>query len=141
VPGQCNRNVQAEDTVTLQAHEIDVHVGARVRDRRKALGLSQIRLGLHLNLSFQQVQKYERGHNRISASKLYEIAQFLKVPMGFFFEGLPADQPAIVDFAQAVYAFLHSTDGLALGEAFLRLPSDAQRQRILDLMKAMADDA
>lgn len=71
-------------------HPVDLHVGKRLKQRRALLGLSQQTLGDHLGLSFQQVQKYENGANRISASRLYLLAQILNVPVGYFFEGLPA---------------------------------------------------
>lgn len=71
-------------------HPVDLHVGRRLRQRRTLLDLSQQALGAHLGLSFQQVQKYEGGGNRISASRLYLLAQILNVPVGYFFEGLPA---------------------------------------------------
>lgn len=71
-------------------HPVDLHVGKRLKQRRMLLDLSQQALGAHLGLSFQQVQKYERASNRISASRLYALAQILNVPVGFFFEGLPA---------------------------------------------------
>ena len=78
-----------KDPRAQRAHHIDIHVGARVRTRRTALKISQQELAGHLNLTFQQVQKYERGANRISASKLYGIAKVFKVKVETFFEGLP----------------------------------------------------
>ena len=71
-----------------KANNVDAHVGARLRDRRMAIGMSQERLGQQLGIAFQQVQKYERGVNRISASRLFQIARELDVPVGHFFEGL-----------------------------------------------------
>ena len=74
--------------VSMSASEIDVHVGMRMRRRREALGISQGRLGRHLGLTFSQIQKYEKGTNRIGAGRLYQIATFLGVAPGHFFEGL-----------------------------------------------------
>src|SRR5260370_32951057 len=98
---------------------IDLHAGARIRMRRRMQGMSQERLADALGLTFQQVQKYERGANRVSASKLYEIAASLKTPVAYFFEGL-AD-PATHDGGgpqasaeQTVHAFLRTSEGLAL---------------------------
>jgi transcriptional regulator with XRE-family HTH domain len=126
---------------------IDVHVGRRVRQRRKALGVTQERLAADLGLTFQQVQKYERGANRISASKLYEIAASLSAPVAYFFDGLadPATakegdgiaQPASEQF---VNAFLMSAEGLELAELFTQIKRARLRRRVVDLVRAMAED-
>ena len=126
---------------------IDVHVGRRVRQRRKALGVTQERLAADLGLTFQQVQKYERGANRISASKLYEIAASLSAPIGYFFDGLadPATakegdglaQPASEQF---VNAFLMSAEGLELAELFTQIKRARLRRRVVELVRAMAED-
>ena len=76
------------------ASNVDVHVGARMRQRREALGISQGRLGRHLGLTFSQIQKYEKGANRIGAGRLYQIADFLGVPPRWFFEGMDAPDAA-----------------------------------------------
>lgn len=78
-------------------HLVDRHVGRRVETRRKALGYSQSQLGAALGLTFQQIQKYEKGANRISASKLWEIAHFFKVEIGYFFDGLTAAAPGVAE--------------------------------------------
>ena len=135
--------VENNDVTTFADNErpssqaIDAHVGLRVRARRRALGLGQVHLAQRLGLTFQQVQKYERGSNRISASKLYEIAKALQVPVAFFFEGLETP-PAASEPEALVHNFLHSTGALDLGEAYLRLVNDDQRRIVLDLMKSMA---
>jgi len=129
-----------KDPRAQRAHHIDIHVGARVRTRRKALKISQQELAGHLNLTFQQVQKYERGSNRISASKLFEIAQVLQVPVAFFFEGYHAEGAPAVDHADpqaTVHDFLRSAEAIDLGTAFLGIQSPEQRRRVLDLMRAM----
>ncbi len=132
-----------KDPRAERAHHVDIHVGARVRARRKALKVSQQELAGHLAITFQQVQKYERGSNRISASKLFEIAQVLQVPVAFFFEGYHQDKPegaASQDPQAAVHEFMHTAEALDLGSAFLGIRSPEQRRRVLDLMRAMAKD-
>lgn len=126
---------------------IDVHVGRRVRQRRKALGVTQERLAADLGLTFQQVQKYERGANRISASKLYEIAASLSAPVAYFFDGLadPATAKETDGFAQPaseqfVNAFLMSAEGLELAELFTQIKRARLRRRVVELVRAMAED-
>ena len=123
---------------------VDLHVGARVRMRRKFLNLSQETLATALELTFQQVQKYERGANRISASKLHEIAVTLKVPIQYFFEGY-GDAPAAEGFSESasekfVHEFLMTSEGIELAEAFPRIQSAKFRRRVLELVKTLADD-
>ncbi len=126
-------------------HPIDLHVGNRVRARRKSLNISQTELATGLGLTFQQVQKYERGLNRISASKLFEISRALKAPIAFFFEGYdgPAvgEAPETTSSEQAVSQFLATAEGLELAECFTRLPSPGLRRSLLDLARAMTADA
>ena len=123
---------------------VDLHVGGRVRMRRKFLGMSQEGLGDHLDLTFQQVQKYERGSNRISASKLYEIAKALKAPVPYFFEGYgEGEHPDGFTESvseQSVHSFLMTTEGIELAEAFPRIKSAKHRRKILDLVRTLADD-
>lgn len=122
---------------------VDLHVGARVRMRRRLRGVSQEKLAESLGLTFQQVQKYERGANRISASKLYEIAASLQTPVGYFFEGL-ADPAAAVGAGggseQMVHDFLMTTEGLELASLFPRLKRGRLRRRLLDLVRAIVED-
>jgi len=126
-------------------HYVDLHVGARLRLRRKGLGLSQTTLADAVGLTFQQLQKYERGANRISASKLHGMAAVLNSSVGWFFEGLPDPvEPESVlaqdaeRIARVTQAFLMSPEGVELARNFPTLPPAARRQ-ILDLMGAMAD--
>jgi transcriptional regulator with XRE-family HTH domain len=126
---------------------IDVHVGRRVRQRRKALGVTQERLAEDLGLTFQQVQKYERGANRVSASKLYEIARSLRTSIGYFFEGLadPATAYDVPGFAepgtdQFVTEFLMTPEGLELAELFPKIKRPRVRRRVLDLVRSMAEE-
>ncbi len=122
-----------------RAHSVDVHVGARVRARRKALKVSQITLAMKLGLTFQQVQKYERGSNRISASKLFEIGEALQVPISYFFEGyeIATAAPRHTSLEGQVHEFLRSAEAIDLGTAFLAIPDREQRRRMLDLMRSM----
>jgi transcriptional regulator with XRE-family HTH domain len=125
---------------------IDKHVGSRVRMRRMMLAMSQEKLGDALGLTFQQVQKYEKGTNRIGASRLQQISSILQVPVSFFFEGAAqleggggneandAPSPAYVS------DFLATSDGLALTKAFMRIPDAKLRRRIVDLVEQIAGD-
>jgi transcriptional regulator with XRE-family HTH domain len=122
---------------------IDVHVGARVYLRRIERRLSQDKLATRLGITFQQVQKYEKGINRISASRLQEIARILDVPVAYFFEEGTAPQTttASPDNAASIVAFLSSEEGLALNRAFSYISSRRQRRCIIDLVRAIADAA
>ena len=124
-------------------HPVDVHVGACIRFRRNRRGVTQAGLADALGLTFQQIQKYERGANRISASMLYRTAEFLGVPVPAFFEGLPdtQDGAALVDGPQAarMSAFLLTAEGVELATLFLRL-SPALRNKMLELIVTLADD-
>src|SRR5688500_4216920 len=123
---------------------IDKHVGSRVRMRRMMLSMSQEKLGDALGLTFQQVQKYEKGTNRIGASRLQQISHILQVPVAFFFEGAPnlpgqsdggmkeAPSPAYVS------DFLATSDGLALTKAFMRIKEAKLRRRIVDLVEEIS---
>jgi len=122
---------------------VDKHVGSRVRMRRMMLGMSQEKLGDALGITFQQVQKYEKGTNRISASRLQHISHILQVSVPFLFEGAPhqpgqpngeAPSPAYVS------DFLATRDGLALTKAFLRIKDSKLRRRIVDLVKKIAGE-
>jgi transcriptional regulator with XRE-family HTH domain len=124
----------------------DKHVGARVRMRRMMLGMSQEKLGDALDLTFQQVQKYEKGANRIGASRLQQIAHILQVPVSFFFEGAPnatgAPHDGMSEAPSPAYVsdFLATSDGLALTKAFMNIKSPKLRRRIVDLVEQMAAD-
>jgi len=126
---------------------IDKHVGSRVRMRRMMLGMSQEKLGDALGLTFQQVQKYEKGTNRIGASRLQQISHILQVPVAFFFEGAPhlAGTPSSTGLDEApspayVSDFLASSDGLALTRAFMRIADTKLRRRIVDLVEQIAGE-
>jgi transcriptional regulator with XRE-family HTH domain len=132
--------------VERSPNPIDVHVGARIRLRRRSLGISQERLAEDLGLTFQQVQKYERGANRVSASKLYEIARSLQISVTFFFDDLadPSEGRA-AGFAEDTAnpfanSFLMTPEGLELAELFPKIRRPRVRRRILELVRSMADE-
>src|SRR6266852_5200358 len=123
---------------------IDVHVGSRVRLRRNMLGLSQEKLGEAIGLTFQQVQKYERGANRIGASRLHDLSRVLDVPVSFFFDDMdPVRAPAIpAGFAEpAVEAFdadpLRKRETVELVGAYYHIDDLLVRRRLFDLAKAL----
>ncbi len=121
-------------TVKDGPHPIDVHVGSRVRLRRTLLGMSQTHLGEKLGITYQQIQKYERGFTRISASRLYQTSHILGVPVSFFFD----------DFAEGAGArspddILLKRETLELVRAYYRIGDPAVREGLRKLTKAMAD--
>jgi len=124
---------------------IDKHVGSRVRMRRMMLGMSQEKLGDALGLTFQQVQKYEKGTNRIGASRLQQISLILQVPVAFFFEGAPPPPGGLPGMGEApspayVTDFLATPDGLALVRAFIRIGNANLRRRLVDLVEEMGEE-
>lgn len=134
-----------------RASPIDVHVGARIRLRRTLLGMSQERLGEALGLTFQQVQKYERGMNRVSASRLFDLGRILDVPISFFYDEMsgasPAPVPAVAvpveGLAELQEGFgatdenLHRRETLELVRAYYRITDVAVRKRVFELIKSM----
>lgn len=124
------------------ATDIDRHIGAQLRAHRKAAGLSQIALAERLGVSFQQIQKYERATNRISASKLHEAAQTLGVSLRVFFSGLePTDETEDGATILRLGRFLASELGADLAEALMRIRSPTLRRRVIALAVALATDA
>jgi transcriptional regulator with XRE-family HTH domain len=137
---------EGDEKGSRRPNPIDVHVGSRVRLRRMLLGISQEKLGERLGLTFQQVQKYEKGVNRIGASRLFDLSTVLGVPIQFFYEAAPAAearvQPA-TGFAEApadsnILEFLSTREGLELNKAFSRIQDAKTRRAILDLARALA---
>jgi transcriptional regulator with XRE-family HTH domain len=118
---------------------VDKHVGSRVRMRRMMLGMSQEKLGDALGLTFQQVQKYEKGTNRISASRLQHISQILQMPVPFFFEGAPGGVDGAAESPSYVNEFLATADGLALTKAFMRIEDAKLRRLIVHLVGDCAE--
>ena len=134
-----------KDMSGFSAADVDAIVGERIRRRRILTGLTQDQLGDALGVSYQQIQKYERGANRISASKLYDIAKTLQVPVSFFFDGLADPMTNEVDEVGAaaervVTEFLNTPEGLELAEMFPKIGRGRVRRQVLDLVRAMADD-
>lgn len=123
---------------------VDIHVGSRVRLRRQVLKLSQEKLGDQLGVTFQQVQKYERGANRVGASRLWRMSEILEVPINFFFEGLDNRMAflGVSEDPQApiIYDFINSSDGIALAMAVSQIKSKPVRRRILELARSLAED-
>lgn len=126
---------------------IDVHVGSRVRLRRMLVGMSQEKLGEQLGLTFQQVQKYEKGTNRIGASRLYQIAHILSVPVQFFYDDMAESAPrptpgfAEADGAENVMDFVSSSEGLTLNRSYTRIKDPTLRRRVLDLIRTLAGES
>jgi transcriptional regulator with XRE-family HTH domain len=140
--------------MTDNPNPIDVHVGHRLRLRRTLMGMSQERLGHLLGLTFQQVQKYERGVNRIGSSRLYELGQILHVPVSFFFDDMPegdgggapdsvapglAEDPVGFTFDDDRDLPLDKRETLELVRAYNRIPDAAIRKRLFELTKALAN--
>ena len=124
---------------------VDRHVGSRVRLRRQLLNMSQEKLGEELGVTFQQVQKYERGANRIGAGRLWTLARVLDVPVAFFYEGVAESmaQPGFAEGDQTpiVDDFIQSSDGVALAQAFAKIKDPKVRRRVLELVRTLAAEA
>ncbi len=125
---------------------IDVHVGTRIRLRRNMIGMSQEKLGDRLGITFQQIQKYEKGTNRVGASRLQSIASHLEVPVSFFFDDAPgldaAKSGGLSEEASTNYVvdFVSSLEGLQLNRAFVKISDPKVRRKIIDLVRALADE-
>ena len=124
-------------------NSVDKHVGSRLRMRRIMFGMSQEKLGEALGLTFQQVQKYEKGTNRIAASRIQQICEILQVPVSFLFEGSPTDISKAADLSEVpspayVYDFLATSEGLALTRAFTRITEPKLRRSIVNIVEQIA---
>lgn len=125
---------------------IDVHVGGRIRLRRNMLGMSQEKLGENLGITFQQIQKYEKGTNRVGASRLQAIASVLKTPVAFFFDGAPDQEggqsSGFAEDSSTSYVvdFLNTAEGIQLNRAFVKISDPKVRRKVVDLVKALADE-
>jgi transcriptional regulator with XRE-family HTH domain len=123
---------------------VDRHVGSRVRMRRMLVGMSQEKLGDALGITFQQIQKYEKGTNRIGASRLHQIARVLGVPIEFFYEGAPQIEGAtgMAESPSPAYVadFLSTAEGLDLMKAFMGIKERRIRRRLVDLVRVLASD-
>ncbi len=128
-----------------QPNPIDVHVGSRVRLRRTMQGMSQEKLGESLGITFQQIQKYEKGANRIGASRLQNISRVLNTPVAFFFEDAPSSGEGNIkgmsesSSTNYVVDFLSSSEGLQLNRAFVKISDAKVRRKIIDLVKVLGD--
>lgn len=131
-------------------HPVDAHVGSRVRLRRTMIGMSQEKLGEAVGLTFQQIQKYERGANRIGCSRLYQFSHILGVPVAFFFEDMPEDALGKVgkksakgmsdqDQAELSDDPLSRQETLELVRAYYRISDPKVRQKVFDLLRSMAN--
>ncbi|MEQ1931514.1 MAG: helix-turn-helix transcriptional regulator [Parvularculaceae bacterium] len=124
-------------------HPVDVHVGGRVRMRRMMLGLSQDKLGDALGLTFQQVQKYEKGSNRMGASRIFEIANVLEVPIQYFYDDFSTKNGSY-GFAEAegdsFMQLLHSPEGVQLCRHFAEIRDPKVRRKVLDLVKTLSEN-
>jgi transcriptional regulator with XRE-family HTH domain len=141
---------ELEEKGSRRANPIDVHVGSRVRLRRMLLGMSQEKLAERLGLTFQQVQKYEKGVNRIGASRLFDLSHVLGVPVQFFYEDAPISAAGESGAGAAGFAersaerevvnFLNSREGIELTKAFVRISDPKVRRSILELVRALAGE-
>jgi len=128
---------------TKAPNPVDKYVGSRVRMRRIMLGMSQEKLGEALGLTFQQIQKYEKGTNRVGASRIQQISEILQVPVSFLFEGGPSGSAEGGGFAEGsslsyVSDFLATSEGLALTRAFTRIADPKLRRSIVDLVEQIS---
>jgi len=136
-----------------QPSSVDAHVGSRVRLRRMLIGMSQEKLGELLGLTFQQVQKYEKGANRIGASRLFDISSILGVPVSYFFDDLPSTDAAMVrkaangaaaatdvDAGPYMMEFVSSAEGFQLVRAFTKITDPRVRKRMLELVKSLTGE-
>jgi transcriptional regulator with XRE-family HTH domain len=137
--------IASERMAGKKPNPVDAHVGSRVRLRRMLLGMSQERLGESMGLTFQQVQKYEKGVNRIGASRLFQISKILDVPVQFFFEQAPysGDGNAVRGMAEPdseafILEFLNSREGLELNRAFVKIGDAKVRKSVVDLVRALS---
>ena len=136
--------MQGEANATSAPHPIDIHVGSRLRLRRLAVGLSQERLAKSIGITFQQIQKYERGTNRIVASRLHDLARVLNVPVGYFFSEM--DESELPDSAPTAReeAVVMSPDLMAEKETldlircYYNIPNPRIRKRVFDLVKSVS---
>ena len=146
-------SVQKNKQILEEIDPVDAYVGSRLRLRRNLVGLSQDQLGRASGLTFQQIQKYERGTNRISASRLFDLARLLEVEVAWFFEGFSSagaadrpqhgnhnrDQIQLAELPQKVDQLLYQRETMELIRGYYRIMSSRQRRKILELIKAMAD--
>ena len=150
VPAGIGRGRRQRDFPPGTPHPVDVHVGSRVRLRRTMLGMSQEKLGEAVGLTFQQIQKYERGANRIGCSRIYQFSSILGVPVAFFFQDMPVEalgasqKPVAAGMSDHDQSTLEDDplsrqETLELVRAYYRIQDDGVRKRVFDLMRSMAN--
>ncbi len=150
IPAGIGRGRRQRDFPPGTPHPVDVHVGSRVRLRRTMLGMSQEKLGEAVGLTFQQIQKYERGANRIGCSRIYQFSSILGVPVAFFFQDMPAEalgasqKPVAAGMSDHDQSTLEDDplsrqETLELVRAYYRIQDDGVRKRVFDLMRSMAN--
>ncbi|AHD00332.1 helix-turn-helix domain-containing protein [Leisingera methylohalidivorans] len=122
------------------AHPVDVHVGKRIRHRRWLIGMTQQQLAEQVGIKFQQIQKYETGANRVSASRLWDISDALEVPVSFFFEGLQEVGKAPAEKASVPEDLMGDKEALDLVRSYYAIPEN-QRRRLFELARVLSDVA
>ncbi|MBQ4824192.1 MULTISPECIES: helix-turn-helix domain-containing protein [unclassified Leisingera] len=122
------------------AHPVDVHVGKRIRHRRWLIGMTQQQLAEQVGIKFQQIQKYETGANRVSASRLWDISDALEVPVSFFFEGLQEEGKSSSDKASVPEDLMGDKEALDLVRSYYAIPEN-QRRRLFELARVLSDVA
>jgi transcriptional regulator with XRE-family HTH domain len=146
VPKETARKIMKEQENKKKPNPTDIHVGSRIRMRRNMLGMSQEKLGEHLGITFQQIQKYEKGTNRVGASRLQAIASILEAPVSFFFADAPDRRPGELGGMSEGSPmnfdadFISSAEGLQLNRAFARITDTKVRRKLVELVKALASD-
>lgn len=124
----------------IMAHKVDVHVGKRIRQRRWLTGMTQQKLAELVGIKFQQIQKYETGANRVSASRLWDIADALSVPVGFFFEGMNSESDGSVRADDVPADLMSDKEAMELVRSYYAIP-EQQRRRLFELARVLSDVA
>ena len=141
-PGPMPGRKVPNESGTKEPQDVDRHVGSRVRMQRMAIAMSQEKLGDACGITFQQIQKYEKGTNRMGASRLHQIARILQVPVEFFYKGVPSGpdsgKPLADTSSRLMTEFLGTSDGLELVRAFMAVKDAKVRRRIVNLTRAAA---
>jgi transcriptional regulator with XRE-family HTH domain len=124
----------------IMAHKVDVHVGKRIRQRRWLTGMTQQKLAELVGIKFQQIQKYETGANRVSASRLWDIADALSVPVGFFFEGMNSESDGSGRADDVPADLMSDKEAMELVRSYYAIP-EQQRRRLFELARVLSDVA
>lgn len=146
-PSETGEENMTDNDNKKKPNPTDIHVGSRIRLRRNMLGMSQEKLGESLGITFQQIQKYEKGTNRVGASRLQAIATILGVPVAFLFEDLPGQNSALAsgfsEDASTAFAleFCTSAEGLQLNRSFVKISDAKVRRKIIELIKTLSSDS